>query len=119
MCPLPGTGGLVKIEVLYFEGCPGYERVLPSLRAIADDLGVQAEIELQPVETPADAERLRFLGSPTVRVDGEDVEPGAAGRSDFGLKCRLYRSASGTAGQPSADLLRAALAGARPRPTLP
>ena len=109
----------MKIDVLYFEGCPGYERVLPSLRAIADDLGVEADIELRPVGTRTDAERRRFLGSPTVRVEGEDVEPGAGDRSDFGLKCRLYRSASGTAGRPSDDLLRAALARARPRPTLP
>ena len=44
------------------------------------------------VETHEESERERFLGSPTVRVDGRDVDPGAGERSDYGLKCRLYRS---------------------------
>ena len=58
----------------------------------------------------AAAERERFLGSPTVRIDGQDVDPGAAQRSDFGLKCRLYRSDAGTSGLPPDAWFRAALA---------
>ena len=99
----------MKIEILYFAGCPGYERVLPLLQAVLAETGVEGDVELQPVETLEDAERRRFLGSPTVRVDGEDVEPGAAERTDFGLKCRLYRSGASTSGQPGEDLIRAAL----------
>jgi hypothetical protein len=48
----------------------------------------------------AAAEQQRFLGSPTLRVDGRDVEPGAELRTDFGLKCRLYRTEEGFAGIP-------------------
>jgi hypothetical protein len=61
---------------------------------------VEAEIQLRRVETPEDAERERFLGSPTVRIDGEDIDPGAALRDDFGLKCRLYRDGEGVSRTP-------------------
>ena len=46
------------------------------------------------------AERLRFLGSPTVRVHGRDIEPGADKRTDFALSCRVYRTDAGLAGEP-------------------
>ena len=77
------------VEVLYFEGCPGHEQVLPRVRELADAHG--AELLVRPVESPEAAEQERFLGSPTIRVDGRDVDPGAAERTDYGLKCRIYR----------------------------
>jgi hypothetical protein len=88
----------MKIELLYFHGCPSYEALLPRLRELLDHEGVEDEIELRQVESLEAAEHERFLGSPTVRVDGEDVDPGAGERRDFGLKCRLYRSNEGTSG---------------------
>ena len=100
----------MRIELYYFSGCPGYERVLPVLKALAAEAGVEGEVELQAVETLDDAERRRFLGSPTIRIDGEDIEPGADERTDFGLKCRLYRSGGDASGQPGEDMIRAALA---------
>jgi hypothetical protein len=88
------------IDLLYFAGCPGYERLLPIARTLAEEAG--AELTLRAVETDDAAQAERFLGSPTVRVDGRDVEPGADARTDFGLKCRLYAVAP-------EDRLRAAL----------
>ena len=108
--PLAGKAMAMHIELLYFTGCPGYERVLPLLKALAAEAGAEEEVELHEVETLDDAERLRFLGSPTIRVDGADIEPGADRRTDFGLKCRLYRSGDDAPGQPGEDLIRAALA---------
>ena len=58
---------------------------------------------------PDDAERLRFLGSPSVRVNGHDVEPGADERTTFMFACRLYRTPEGLAGQPASEWVRAAL----------
>lgn len=95
-------------ELLYFEGCPGFEQLLPRLRALAGRAG--ADIVLRPVETHDAAVRARFLGSPTVRVDGRDVEPGASTRTDYGLKCRLYRDAGRQTHLPPEPWLRAALA---------
>jgi hypothetical protein len=57
-------------------------------------------IERRRIANEDAARRERFLGSPTVRVDGRDVEPGAAEREDFGLKCRLYQLPSGLGGVP-------------------
>jgi hypothetical protein len=91
----------MKIEVLYFDGCPNHEALLPRLRELVGEAGVSSAIELVNVPDADAAERQRFLGSPTLRVDGSDVEPGADLRTDFGLKCRLYRSEAGFAGTPA------------------
>lgn len=97
----------MKLEVLYFDGCPNHEQLLPTLRELAAEHG--AELEHLRVETPQHAEEARFLGSPSVRVDGRDVEPGADGRTDYGLKCRLYRSPAGQSGRPPREWIEQAL----------
>jgi hypothetical protein len=91
----------MKIELLYFDGCPSHEALLPTLRALLVDEEIETEVELRRVESIEAAERERFLGSPTVRVDGDDIDPDAAARTDFGLTCRLYRSNEGTSGLPT------------------
>jgi ketosteroid isomerase-like protein len=88
------------VELLYFDGCPNYETLLPRLQALIEREGIADEVVVRRVESVDAAEQERFLGSPTVRIDGVDVDPGAAARSDFGLKCRLYRSDQGTSGAP-------------------
>jgi hypothetical protein len=77
---------------------------------IAAELRVEPEIRLVEVPDPDAALELRFLGSPTIRVDGRDVEPGADRRRDFVLSCRVYRSERGFAGQPDETWIREALA---------
>ena len=99
----------MKVEVLYFDGCPNHEALLPHLRELLESSGAGADIELVRVEDPVAAERERFLGSPTVRVDGEDVEPGAADRTDFGLKCRLFSTPDGLRGAPADEWVLDAL----------
>ncbi len=81
----------VRVELLYFEGCPNYERLVTRLRALVEELSPGAELTARRIESAEDAQREGFLGSPTVRVDGLDVDPGASKRRDFGLQCRLYR----------------------------
>ena len=69
----------------------------------SDDLtreGAADQVRLRRVESIEAAERERFLGSPTVRIDGDDIDPGAAERSDYGLNCRLYRSDGHVSGLP-------------------
>jgi hypothetical protein len=99
----------MKIELLFFDGCPSHELLLPRLRSLISEIRPGARIELRRIESPETAEAERFLGSPTVRVDGTDVEPGADGRLDFGLKCRLFRTEDGASPTPPDDWLRAAL----------
>ena len=90
----------MTIEVLYFDGCPNHEALLPHLHELLATVGVHATIALRRVETIEDAERERFLGSPTVRVDGRDVDPGSDARDDYGMKCRLYATDEGIRGTP-------------------
>jgi hypothetical protein len=89
-----------SVELLYFDGCPNHDALEPHLRKLVEQQSPRASLRLRRVESEADAQRLRFLGSPSVRVDGRDVEPGARDRDDYGLKCRLYRVGSGLAGTP-------------------
>jgi hypothetical protein len=94
-----------RVEILYFAGCPNHEPTVNLAREVLDDLGLEAELREIAVETPAEAEAHRFVGSPSVRVDGKDIEPEAEGRSDFALSCRMY----GTGGVPPKQLLIEAL----------
>ena len=96
----------MNVEVLYFEGCPGVDELLPRLR---DRVAGRAAIELHRIDSPEQAEVLGFLGSPTVRVNGVDVEPGATTRTDFGLKCRLYRSGGHHSHAPADEWIARAL----------
>ena len=97
----------MTLEVLYFDGCPSHERLLPVVRALASEHGVQ--LTLRRIEDAAQAVHARFLGSPSMRVNGVDIEPGADERTDFGLKCRLYRSPDGQSGLPPEAWIRRAL----------
>ena len=98
-----------RVEILYFDGCPNHKPAHELVEQVAAELGLQTEIELVEVADADSATRLRFLGSPSVRVEGSDVEPGADERSDFVLSCRVYRSERGLVGQPEADWIRSAL----------
>jgi hypothetical protein len=100
---------MVKVELLYFDGCPGYEELRPRLERLLDERTLRSSLELLPVVTLKEAKRQRFLGSPTVRVDGRDVELASADRADFGMKCRLYSTATGVGHSPPDELIIAAL----------
>lgn len=99
----------LEVELLYFAGCPNHREALDVLERVAAEVGAEIEIRRVEVTTAEAAVELRFLGSPTIRVNGRDVEPGADERDAFVLACRVYRTESGLAGQPSADWVRAAL----------
>jgi hypothetical protein len=101
-------GGMV-IELLYFDGCPNHETLAGRLGELLAAEGIDERPALRRVADADTAERERFLGSPTVRVDGVDVDPGASARTDFGLKCRLYETPAGLRGLPPDEWLVAAL----------
>lgn len=80
----------MTIQVLYFAGCPNHPPTVALVREVLTGLGLSAEVEEIEVNTQADAERLRFLGSPTVQVNGVDIEPSARERTHYALSCRMY-----------------------------
>jgi hypothetical protein len=98
-----------RVEILSFAGCPNRERARGLVERIAAELGVEPTLEMVEVVDSDAADRLRFLGSPTVRVNGRDVEPGAEKRREFVFSCRVYRSDQGLTGHPSEASIREAL----------
>lgn len=100
----------MTIEVLYFDGCPNHERLLEQLPRLLEREGITASIAQVHVQDDDQAQHERFLGSLTIRVDGRDIDPGAAERTDYGLKCRIYQTPRGLTGVPPDDWILDALA---------
>jgi len=86
----------VIVEVLYFQGCPNHERLIERLPHLLEDEGLSAEIVLREIVDDDQARRERFLGSPTIRVDGRDID----GR---GRAHRLQRQVSALSDRRRAD----------------
>jgi hypothetical protein len=83
-----------SVELMWWQGCPSTRDAVAMLREEMDALGLDpAAIEVREVATEADAEREGFPGSPTIRVDGRDVQPPSD--EPIGLSCRVYRLADG------------------------
>jgi hypothetical protein len=102
------------VEVLVFDGCPNVETALQRARGAIAAAKVPARVQLVRVADDDQARRLRFLGSPTVRVNGADVDPTAAGREDYGMQCRVYATGGRFEGAPPVDWITAALRDALP-----
>jgi hypothetical protein len=100
------------VEIFYFAGCPNYECARRMVESAAAELGLEPPVELVEVESPERASALRFLGSPTVRINGRDVEPGADEREDFAFSCRVYRANGGVRETPDPLWIRSALVAA-------
>jgi hypothetical protein len=99
------------IEVLYFDGCPSVELAIANARAAMARSAPSTDLVLVRIEGEAAALEGRFLGSPTIRVDGVDVDVGARDRTDFGLQCRVYSSDGHVVTAPPAEWIEAALRG--------
>ncbi len=82
------------VQLLWWEGCPNWEEALEMLREGMASLGLDpGAIEIRQVRTDTDAESEEFVGSPTIRIDGRDVQP--PGDEPIGLTCRVYRLRDG------------------------
>jgi hypothetical protein len=99
-----------EVEVLYFDGCPNHVPAVALVERVAGELGIEAKLRLVNVADQGAAERFRFLGSPTIRVGGRDVDPSTEERTDYGLSCRIFRTEAGIVGQPDERWVRDALA---------
>jgi hypothetical protein len=83
-----------RVELLFWAGCPSHPQALADLREAMTESGLDpGTVLVREVDTDQRAERERFVGSPTIRVDGEDVEP--PGDEPVGLTCRVYRRPDG------------------------
>ena len=94
------------IQVFYFSGCPHHDPTLALVREVAEELGLAANIEAVEIRDVEQAARMEFLGSPTVKVSGVDIEPAARERREYAIACRRY----GRSGIPPRAMGREALA---------
>jgi hypothetical protein len=94
----------MRIDVLYVPGCPNYQPALARIQEVLASESLQADVHGVAVSSDEEAKVLLFPGSPTIRIDGDDVEPNHA--SSPGLACRLYANRSGV---PSEEVLRLAV----------
>ena len=92
----------MRIELLYFDSCPSYKQALANIKAALKEKNLQAELILINVESEGKAEKVGFQGSPSVRINGKDLE----GRDEgFSFSCRLYRVNGKTAVAPSKEAI--------------
>jgi hypothetical protein len=98
----------MRVEVLVFEGCPHAELAVHLARDVASEVGVNAEIEIVRIDDLDAAQAHRFLGSPSIRIDGADVELGADRRQPT-YGCRIYQGGGGLSGLPDREWVVAAL----------
>ena len=103
------------IEVLTFSGCPHRDAAIALAVRVREQLGSAAEVRVIDIPDQPAAEQARFLGSPTIRVDGRDIEPGAQDQQEYGHACRLYWGRHSLRGLPEEDWLRRALRTAEAR----
>jgi hypothetical protein len=97
------------IELLTVAGCPNRDAALTLIQRIRSQLATTAQVQVIEVPDQSAAERLRFLGSPTIRVNGHDIEPGADHQPEYVYGCRLYQGSHSLRGLPDEDWLRQAL----------
>ena len=104
----------MNIELLYFDGCPNWTTVRDELNGVIAELGLHETITLVRVPDDRAAGQAQFLGSPTVRVNGSDVDPNAAG-TGYMLGCRLYWVNGKLLGSPPREWLVTAIRHAQGR----
>ena len=94
----------MKIELLYFDGCPSWEMGLQNLKSALQEEGLSTSAEMVNVIDDNDAARLKFLGSPHFRVNGQDLWHEE--RENYSLSCRVYPTPEGIKGLPTVAMLR-------------
>jgi hypothetical protein len=98
----------VKIEILYFDGCPNRKVADQRVREVLDEMGVRAKVVHVNVKDEDVAQEIWFPGSPTILVNGVDVAPASNG-VPFSMGCRIYPTSSGFDGAPDKDAIRTAI----------
>ena len=95
----------MKIEVLYFRGCPNHEPAVTRVRRVIGRLGVNASVHEVEVSSDDDPAVLKFLGSPTVLVNGRDIDPTCRWDVQYGFGCRTFAGQ----GVPAESLIEQAI----------
>ena len=103
----------LRVELLWFKGCPNHTAVRATLAEALAECAPGVSIHDIDATDPAVAQRHRFPGSPTIRVNGRDIDPAFMDPGDYTPRCRLYATPGGLRGLPERAWIYAALRGAR------
>lgn len=98
-----------EVELLWFSDCASHRAARAMLEQVVAEVAPGTTIRDIDATDPAVAERLRFPGSPTIRIDGYDVDPSYADPGDYTPRCRLYRTSAGLRGVPERAWIENAL----------
>ncbi len=98
----------MNVSLLYLDGCLNWEQTLADVRDVLAEYHVDTDVKLIRISSQQQAEEMEFLGSPTVRVEGMDVEPDIL-ESGFDLECRAYWIEDNPVGRPPKEWIAAAV----------
>ena len=103
----------MRIELLWFQGCPNHLKAELLLRDVMRECGVDAAVTRIEVPDEATGNRVCFPGSPTIRIDGRDVEPAnnPCTCEDCTPRCRIYLTDRDMAGIPTRAWIKTAVCG--------
>ncbi len=101
----------IRISVLYLIGCPNREPACALVEKLLAELDLTADLQMEAVNNVEAAHRCRFLGSPTIQVNGVDIEPTRRTDTNYAMACRIYQVSESSSGLPSVQMIRSALSG--------
>jgi len=104
-----GCGARMNVTFIWFDECANYRAARRLLQEVMEERGVKDVVEEVNATSHQVAEQYRFPGSPTIRIDGEDIEPGFVDPGDYTPRCRLYATPSGLGGLPERRWIEDAL----------
>ena len=98
----------MKIEFLYFEGCPSHEPALSLLKQVLKEKKIKERINVIEIKSEDDARKYNFFGSPSIHINGRDIEEERK-NDKYLYGCRIYRTDKGTSGVPSKNMIEDAV----------
>jgi len=94
----------MKIDLLYFDDCPSWQKALENLRAALKEEDLHYSIVPIEIKSEAEASAAKFLGSPSFQIDGQDLWPEE--RTAYSMSCRVYKTPEGFKGWPTVEMFR-------------
>lgn len=97
----------MQIQFLYFSGCPSYKQGLENLKQALKELQLPEDFEMINIKTDEMAKEYHFIGSPTIVINGQDIDPKARDAKVTGYKgCRIYQTEQGLKGAPTIEMIK-------------
>ena len=94
----------MRVEVFYIDGCPNHKPVVERVKKVLQQERISVPLVEVEIHDEREAKKIGFLGSPTVRINGLDVDPECRAGTATGMTCRYY-----TGGLPSEEMICTAL----------